>query len=136
MESIKHRYKLNKGWTKEKVMKAITTGNFGIKSVKSDGICRYKNHDGNKCFVGCFIPNEIYSESMEGMPVNQLLLEYSSIKSHLPFKDVQHPDSMGGSQNLLAMFQAVHDSYNPTVYPTSLYAQAESFLNNYFEDNP
>jgi len=49
---------------------AILKGNNGTKSVKKHphsphGGCLYRTEDGNRCAVGCFIPDEVYVPTMD-----------------------------------------------------------------------
>lgn len=56
------------GWTKEKVIEHIK-GNFKGKSFNPDRNlheCLYRGPNGRKCAVGMFIPDDKYSERMEG----------------------------------------------------------------------
>jgi hypothetical protein len=46
------------GWTKERMRQAIRAGNNGTRAMQPGiGRCVYLTHDGNKCAVGCFIPD-------------------------------------------------------------------------------
>ena len=45
----------------------------GVRSVHNDGGCAYRSPGGNKCAVGCLIPDEVYHPSMEGTNVNYML---------------------------------------------------------------
>jgi len=36
-------------------------------------VCRYRSDSGLACFVGCIIPDELYSPEMEGCSVDQLI---------------------------------------------------------------
>lgn len=63
-------FKLRNGWTKEKMKEAIATGNTGQRSISvregdRNGVCMYRSETGNKCAVGCFIPEKDYERRMD-----------------------------------------------------------------------
>ena len=55
------------GWTKQRMKEAIRAGNNGEQSWQDDKGCLYRTSDGNKCAVGCFIPDELYTLEMDDM---------------------------------------------------------------------
>jgi len=89
------------GWTKERMIKTV---NKGMKDHKSMGTisngyaekCRYKASDGNKCAVGCFIPDNEYRENLEGrFSINLPSYLYDK---YFPL-----------DKETMSMFQRVHD---------------------------
>jgi hypothetical protein len=64
------------GWTKNSIIAQLILKNngsrSGIQDLDGDFICRYRGPDGNACAIGCFLPDDLYSRSMEGMNVRQL----------------------------------------------------------------
>ena len=47
----------------------------GRKSVNSDGRCQYRYPDGDKCAIGCLIPDELYTPELEGNGVSMPIIE-------------------------------------------------------------
>lgn len=64
--------------------------------------CKYRGPGSLKCAVGVLIPNEMYSEMMEGFGVNALVSEFPSLPAM--FKE---------NVVLLRALQRVHDGYQP-----------------------
>mgnify|MGYP003640356325 CR=1 FL=1 len=66
-------------------MKVIRANNLGKRSYDEDNdSCLYRNEDGNKCLVGCFIDDAEYTPDMEGqgyLGIND------GLKSPMPFSD-------------------------------------------------
>lgn len=103
-------YKLAPGWTRERMIQTIQNGNTGRKSLSEfskEGMaeCAYRGVDGNRCAIGCFIPDWAYSPKMESMTVGQLLDVVPELWEHMPLV------SMDGLQGM----QFVHDKLP---YPT------------------
>lgn len=99
------KYKLVNGYTKETVIKNITEGNKGVKAVISGGggsgsVCVYLTPDGNKCAIGCFIPEGSEASRFHGS-VSYLVDKYPDLMSFMPLDDVF----------ALRQFQRVHDNY-------------------------
>lgn len=84
------------GWTKERIIEQIKTNMLDHKS-SLNGMCRYRTPDGNKCAVGCFIPDEVYLNQWEACGVRSV---WPYIESNMPL-DL---DSM-------IELQYIHDSY-------------------------
>lgn len=68
-------YKCVNGWTKEKMKEAIRAGNNGTRSAKSDDpdSCLYRGDNGNKCAIGCFMPDDFYNRSLEGFAASHFV---------------------------------------------------------------
>ncbi len=66
---------------------------------ENQGMCMYRTPDGNKCAVGCLIPDEEYNTDMEGVGVQTLVMEHSL------------PTLNGASTELLADLQSIHDTF-------------------------
>jgi hypothetical protein len=80
------------------------------RSIGFDGsvkCCRYRALDGSRCAVGCLIPDNEYSETMEGARVRKLtgVLDRLELRAHV---------------DLLAHLQATHDSYEPCQWRDNL----------------
>lgn len=92
--------KLINGWTKETVMAQVKKYNNGTKAVVGDSrdeSCVYRSKSGNRCFIGCFIPDGHPGLNVIGS-AETLLREYKNLKMCMPFAS---PD--------LLIFQSVHD---------------------------
>lgn len=89
-------FKTINGFTKASMKRAIRAGNNGHKSKlsPSNKMCAYRAPDGNKCAVGCFIPDEVDLYAVEGKPVSEL-------------ENFIFPLSVRGME----FMQAYHDSY-------------------------
>lgn len=89
----------NKVW--ERAKKLVKSQHRGVNAFGDVVIfCCYRNPiDGNKCFVGELIPDELYKPSMERNSVASLQADYHEIEEL--FKDVK--------QNLLGDLQSIHD---------------------------
>ena len=61
------------GYNREKVMEVIRQQNHGRRA-GDEYACMYKNDDGNKCIVGCFIPEDKYDSRMENKSANDIVL--------------------------------------------------------------
>lgn len=93
--------KLINGWTKETVMAQVKKYNNGKQSLddRSEG-CVYLGINGNRCAVGCFIP--------DGHPALQSDKGSSEIISEYPELEKLMPFELGD----LRKFQYVHDRAN------------------------
>lgn len=60
-----------------------------------ESMCSYRGDGGSKCAIGHSIPNRVYHESIEGMPIHDLLDSNSKIRDLFrgifwkPLKDLQ-----------------------------------------------
>lgn len=52
------KYKLNEGWTQQRMIDLIRKNNDGTRAVGVNGYCQYQAPNGNRCAAGCFIPDE------------------------------------------------------------------------------
>lgn len=74
----------------------------GRKSVDSDGRCLYRAPNGDKCAIGCLIPDELYTPELEGNGANMPIIE-----------DVLHkiyPDVTDEDVLFLLDLQDLHDT--------------------------
>ncbi len=82
----------------------------GKRSVVREGCeeeCRYRDLDGLKCAIGCLIPDDMYSENLEGKnPGNIEVIKATGIS----YDQV----------SLAKRLQAIHDSYQPKYWRTEL----------------
>ena len=73
-------YKCINGFTKEKMIQVINDNMLDHKSVDKTK-CLYRAPDGNKCAVGCFIPDSVYVSSFENKFVGYI---YIHIEKYMP----------------------------------------------------
>jgi hypothetical protein len=109
-------FKLSNGWTKERVMEQIRKYNNGTRSeVSEDGEinCLYKAPNGNRCAIGCFIPDDHPSLEWEG-GVLHLKRIYPELMKLMPFDEPM----------ALLAFQRSHDNSDGDVYQS-----VQHFLN-------
>ena len=75
-----------------------------------DGDCSYHSSDGTKCAIGCLIPENMYTEEMEGNSVSSSLVN-----------GALHPISVKGDMHdMLCDLQSVHDNLWPTEWTKAL----------------
>src|SRR3954452_25038072 len=97
-----------------RVAKHLLTQNR--KSVKPGTMrCLYRGPNGLKCAIGILIPNKLYSEDMERVPVLNLC-RFPSLKSRFD-----------GHYSLLCELQTVHDSHPVRSWPALLRGVAREF---------
>jgi hypothetical protein len=79
-------YKTMNGWTKQSMIDAIMKGNNGTKSLSPDdpNLCAYRGSNANKCAVGCFIPDDKYSDKMEGLLVGMVVQRHPHLADCFP----------------------------------------------------
>ena len=76
-------YKAINGWTKSKIIEQIYKGNDGFRSSKN-GYCAYRGDKNNACAVGCFIPDEVYSDNMECLSATGLINNFTILVDRVP----------------------------------------------------
>lgn len=105
--------KFANGWTKETVRAQVKKFNNGSKALDNANseLCRYKNSEGNRCFIGAFIPND-HSALSSLANITNLLISYPKLIKNMPFEALDD----------LIDFQVSHDAYN------DIYAALDSFL--------
>lgn len=97
-------YKLANGWTKESVMAQVKKYNNNNRATRyvegrNKPMCSYKDDNGNRCAVGCFIPD---GHPALNSPANAscLMTEFPELQKLMPF---DNPDA-------LIEFQRAHDN--------------------------
>jgi hypothetical protein len=73
----------------------------------------YRGPDGLKCAIGCLIPDELYSYTIESNPVG-----------YLPKEILDH---LGGNEWLLQRLQSIHDLIDVENWYTALSDLATEF---------
>lgn len=89
------------------------------KSVYFGVQCRYRAPNNLKCAIGILIPDDIYTDDMEGLGVGGLLDSYD-ISPTLPKYFMKHRD-------LLAALQLVHDKNDPEYWKGELVSVSTIF---------
>lgn len=88
------------GWTKDSVRAQVKKFNNGSKALDkaNSELCRYENSEGNRCFIGAFLPNDHAGlDSLDS--VLELGTKFPDIAKYLPFNKV----------NDIIDFQQSHD---------------------------
>lgn len=87
-----------------------------VRALDSDGMCLYRGEGGKRCAVGCLIPDEAYSESLEGYGIGSLEVQ-AALKGVVDFSDGASSESLG----LLQALQLLHDDdeIDPTAWEES-----------------
>ena len=111
-------FKLINGFTKESVMAQVKKYNNDRKAVKPDGSCIYLTSDGNRCAIGCFIPDG--HKALESrFEVEEIMYIFPDLARYMPF------DIMDGLRD----FQIAHDLCGSK----SVYDRVQNFLNDQVE---
>lgn len=79
--------------------------------------CRYRGDNGQKCAVGCLIPDDLYDTDMEGHSVSDLDVLFPM------------PDYIVDNMKMLSRLQTLHDMS----YSTSTYSKLP-FTNEYLNE--
>lgn len=68
------------GYNRKSTMEQIKRKNHGYRSAELS-TCTYRNHDGNCCLVGAFIPDEEYGKTMETKCASEVIRNYHLFES-------------------------------------------------------
>jgi hypothetical protein len=110
---------MNKQEIFDKVATHLLTQNK--KSLSKNG-CSYRGLDNTKCAIGCLIPDDKYTSSLEGHSLlNKLVMEV--LTEELGILD-------GYDVGLLDILQCLHDYYSTDLWKEQLYRIAEKFKLN------
>lgn len=74
------------GWTKELMKLQVSKRNRGPKAVNDGSGCQYRDKYGAACGVGCFIPDDIYQNGMEGLGAKDLIKDFPQVAPYLPLE--------------------------------------------------
>lgn len=80
---------------------------------RADARCAYRGDRGLQCAVGCLIPDDKYSSSMEGSGIS------------LPLVQAGLPPSIRVYLDLIKDLQVVHDAYSVWAWPAQLQVVAD-----------
>lgn len=81
------------------------------KSAEEDGSCRYRGPFNRMCAIGCLIPENLYSETMEGCSVSGLFQDSPELR---------HILLSGDHMAMLVGLQRIHDDGNVDDWPREL----------------
>lgn len=104
-------------------------------SVISGSSCRYRTEDGQKCAIGCLIPDELYDSVMEGVAADNVefvlkpLME-AGVISKEDFAEAEHKAAYGRVSPLrffLSRLQGIHDDLSVPEWPDGLYKFAKEW---------
>lgn len=70
-----------------------------------DGSCRYRGSNGERCFVGALIPDDLYSSDMEGATAKDIIADYKGVGVALLPSDIDREDGI----DFFTSMQAIHD---------------------------
>lgn len=94
------KFKLNPGWTKEKMLDILLTKNNNTQSYGTYA-CKYFMDDGNRCAIGCFIPEERKDEVNDLGGADDLFRSYPNLLDEMPL-----------NHDGMLSLQMEHDSLN------------------------
>lgn len=89
----------------------------GRSRADDDSMCAYRNSKGQRCAIGCLIPDDVYSPKMEGQRIGSLMYDYPRLR-----------DLFAGTDgNLLYTLQVLHDRYEPETWKHELRERAKLY---------
>jgi len=91
------------------------------------GTCKYKTSDGLKCAVGCLIPDDKYTSSIEGYGVALILRDTISPNSGED-KLIKTLKSSGISKRSFPLLEALQDAHDSCAFKYS-----DNFINLFLE---
>lgn len=104
----------------------------GAVLAKSGGYCQYRDERGNKCAVGCLIPDELYDLALDGGIILGEEMEDNNVAAiinmHPRLKEICDGDTEEGQLKLrfLTRAQAEHDDHS--VKSVGLFLEELDFL--------
>lgn len=116
------KYQLADGWTLDKIRKQIRKYNNGTRATDLEYAvdqCTYQTSEGNRCLIGCFIPDEHDGLDFQGN-VSALLEAYPELQKHMPLE-----------KRALSLFQGVHDII--VNEPENIHSRADTWLKEHTE---
>lgn len=129
---MKKKHLLRTGLTKAEMKAVISRENNGKQSCKvhqySGGskqtVCLYRDATGNKCAIGCFIPDAEYKKIFEVRNVQELLEIHPHLMQFMPITD-----TVG-----LMDFQHIHDTQNKVTDGKTLHERLFRFIDECCEE--
>lgn len=80
--------------------------------------CVYRADNGDKCAVGCLIPDDLYSPKMEGTKARQLIAENEALARHLGIS--KEEDGGYPEREFIQSLQHIHDNRDPSNWSAAL----------------
>lgn len=78
--------------------------------VERMGKCLYRGPKGDKCFIGCLIPDDMYNPHMESIgTLCGVLLQFPELQRHIKIHSLSFSDNIDFFEEL----QAIHDNLIP-----------------------
>lgn len=74
------------------------------RAMGTPGTCAYKNEEGKSCAIGCLIPDDLYTRSIEGKSITMLKKQFPKISKYL---ELNKPERF----RLFKDLQELHDDY-------------------------
>lgn len=101
------------------------------------GACAYRGQKGRMCGIGCLIPNELYSRSLENKAVNSRVAGHD-LTGAIACTEAPHEETMPvmkvlrlagvvAGLNFLRKLQIIHDSHPPSDWAAELIDVANTF---------
>lgn len=87
-------------------------------------VCMYRTLEGNKCAIGCLIPDELYTRSIEGMGIEDLFLKHTLIPKNLS-EFLETEFSFEDRIEFLCYLQDLHDTYQKSSGDFTAYMKKE-----------
>ena len=98
------------------------------KSKGRDGRCKYKTKEGDKCFMGIFIPSDEYKEELEDDTISFVLCRKDVEKTKVLFSKVRVMESNDPDyDSILEELQGVHDGFSKEEWPIVLGLLAKDY---------
>lgn len=92
--------------SKQETYNKVAAHLLGMKRrAMNGGSCAYRTLEGERCAVGCLIPDEMYDPSMENQGVDWLIRSAEQFGYDLPGEIIKY-------EELLEDLQGVHDNRN------------------------
>jgi hypothetical protein len=77
-------------------------------SIDEEGDCKYRGPDGLKCAIGCLIPDDVYTQELEGW-LGFLVSDVGFVIDGQPVHRYQHE-----AYGMLVDLQSLHDDMHPS----------------------
>lgn len=90
------------------------------------GSCVYRATNGDKCAVGCLIPEHLYHPGMEGKGSHLLMSTSPELVKHLNDEFGLDADQSSDLGTLLAKWQGFHDQWEGEVYVLEQWASVQA----------
>lgn len=93
------------------------------------GTCLYRGPDNTRCFVGAFIPEDLYDKSMEGKDAEDLINQFPELYNHLSIYQLELYEAI----EFWGRMQGIHDDYEISGWSTQFEKYATEYKLQYNE---